>query len=130
MKALILLTVLVLANVSWGSTKYVLMMSHESSSEMPYSKSHEYCHKLESVCESKTQGPCDDKVYAKWVVPAKEELDQLSPKHPSARFIWTKSKLYAVGDGLPAVYRFSSGGSYGPSYGKNHRVRCVKFTAI
>jgi hypothetical protein len=78
----------------------------------------------------KSSGHCDETIYEKWTVPAKEELDQFSDRTKSARFVWTKSRLFAVGDGLPVVYRFSQGGSYGPSFGKSHRVRCVKWMAI
>ncbi|WP_413578701.1 hypothetical protein ACLVWU_09245 [Bdellovibrio sp. HCB290] len=131
MRFAVLFLVLFAANKSFASIKYVLMMSPLSASEMPYEKADKYCDKLKSPCEvTNTSVACDDKVFEKWAVPAKEELDHLTTKKHSEKFVWTKSRLFAVGDGLPVVYRFSKGGSYGPSFGKNHRVRCIKWTTI
>ncbi|MEK2688793.1 hypothetical protein [Bdellovibrio sp. GT3] len=132
MRFVVLFLLLFVSSNSFASIKYVLMMSPLSASEMPYEKANKYCKKLKSPCEvtNTTTVACDDKVFEKWDVPAKEELDHLTTKTHPERFVWTKSRLFAVGDGLPVVYRFSKGGSYGPSLGKNHRVRCVKWTTI
>jgi hypothetical protein len=123
---MILLSILMVLSLrAQAGVQQVLMMTHESASEMSSVKAAKYCRQLTSKCELKTSGTCGDQEYAGWTLPEKEDLDRFSDRSKSKHFVWTKSYLIPAGRVSLAVYRLSQGGAYAPNYGRRYHVRCV-----